>query len=172
MAISVERTAAKAKSRLAHVSLLGLNLRFMENWRTVQLAMAGAALDYETTMVLMAIIVISAEKLLRTDLDPALQTIAQRLPQDRVSKVNLSSVAAATGINRETVRRKVNDLQKAGLVARDREGIRVVHGVIGIDLVQEIIEAQLDAVARTVNHLVKLGVLLTDERTDKRAAAS
>lgn len=163
MVISVDRKTAEAKSRLVHVSLLDLNLRLMENWRTVQIALMGTVLDYETTMILMAIIVISAEKLLRAELDPELQSLAQRLPQGLISRVNFSSIAAATAINRETVRRKVNDLQEAGLVERDKHGIRIAHGKIQVGVIQEIIEAQLDAIARTVNQLSKFGVLLPSE---------
>jgi len=122
--------------------------------------MMGSVLDYETTMILMAIIVISAEKLLRTELDPELQTLTRRLPPNKTNKVNLSSVAAATGINRETVRRKVNDLQKAGLVVRDDYGIRIPEGVVDLEVLKQIIDAQLEAITRTVNQLSKLGVLL------------
>jgi hypothetical protein len=165
MVISVDRKTAEAKSRLVHVSLLALNLRLMENWRTVQIALMGTVLDYETTMILMAIIVISAEKLLRAELDPELQSLAQRLPQGLISRVNFSSIAAATAINRETVRRKVNDLQDAGLVERDKHGIRIAHGKIQVGVIQEIIEAQLDAIARTANQLSKFGVLSMSERT-------
>lgn len=164
MVISVERKTAEAKSRLVHVSLLDLNLRLMENWRTVQIALMGTVLDYETTMILMAIIVISAEKLLRAELDPELQSLAERLPQRLISKVNFSSIAAATAINRETVRRKVNDLQNAGLVERDKQGIRIAHGKIQVEVIQQIIEAQLDAIARTVNQLSKFGALSISER--------
>lgn len=163
MVLSVEREVAEAKSRLVHVSLLALNLRLMENWRSVQVAMSGAVPDYESTMILMAIIVIGAEKLLRTELDPELQTLARRLPQSRFSKVNFSSIAAATGINRETVRRKVNDLQEAGVVVRDKEGIRIAHGVLQFEILRDIIDAQLDAVTRTVNQLSRLGVLLVND---------
>ncbi len=159
MFISVERKVAETKSRLVHVSLLGLNLRLMENWRSVRMALTGGAPDYETTMILMAIIVISAEKQLRTGLDCDLQTLAQRLPEDLLSRVNLSSIASATGINRETVRRKVSELQKAGFVERDRQGIRIIHGVLEFNVLREIIEAQLDAIARTVTQLTKLGAL-------------
>lgn len=164
MVISVDRKTAEAKSRLVHVSLLDLNLRLMENWRTVQIALMGTILDYETTMILMAIIVISAEKLLRAELDSELQSLAQRLPQGLISRVNFSSIAAATAINRETVRRKVNDLQEAGLIERDKHGIRIAHGKIQVEVIQEIIEAQLDAIARTVNQLSRFGALSISER--------
>lgn len=159
MALSVQRKLAEAKSRLVHVSLLGLNLRLMENWRSVQIATKGGALDYDSIMILMAIIVIGAEKLLRTELDPELQTLAKRLPQDRFSRVNFSSIAAATAINRETVRRKVNELQEAGMVLRDEDGIRIAHGVLKLEALQDIIDAQLDAITRTVNQLSRFGVL-------------
>jgi len=162
MALSVQRTVAEAKSRIVHVSLLDLNLRLMENWRSVQIGVNGEALDYDCITILMAIIVIGAEKLLRTELHPELQTLAVRLPQKRLSKVNFSSIAAATAINRETVRRKVNELQKAGMVLRDKDGIRIVQGVVKFETLREIIDAQLDAITRTINQLLRIGVLLSD----------
>jgi chromosome condensin MukBEF complex kleisin-like MukF subunit len=160
MGLSVQREVAEAKSRLVHLSLLGLNLRLMENWRSAQFAVKERILDYDSIIILMAIVVIGAEKLLRTDLHPELQTLAQRLPQDRLSRVNFSSIAAATAINRETVRRKVNELQDAGMVLRDEEGIRVAPGAIQFEALRNIIDAQLDAITRTVNQLSRLGVLL------------
>jgi DNA-binding transcriptional ArsR family regulator len=165
MLVTVERGEAEAKSRLVHVSLLALNLRLMENWRSVQLATRGLVLDYESTMIVMAIIVISAEKLLRAEIDPELQTLARRVPQERLSRVNFSSIAAATAINRETVRRKVNDLQEAGMVVRDEEGIRMAPDVIQFEVLKEIIDAQLDAIARTVNQLSRMGVLAAGDRS-------
>lgn len=162
--LSVDNEALETKSRLVHISLLNLNLRFMENWRSAQLGSVGSEFDYESLMILMAIIVISAEKVLRTELEPDLQTLARQLPKSRVGKVNLSSIAAATAINRETVRRKVNNLQKAGWVLRDKEGIRTVPGVIHYDIVRGIISAQLDALTRMVNQLTKIGVLSSSHR--------
>ena len=61
MALSVDDQAAGAKSRLVHISLLNLNLRFMENWRSAQVHSGGASLDHELLMILMAVIVISSE---------------------------------------------------------------------------------------------------------------
>lgn len=162
--LTVDNEALETKSRLVHIALLNLNLRFMENWRSAQLASVSSEFDYESLMILMAIIVISAEKVLRTELEPDLQTLARQLPKSRIGKVNLSSIAAATAINRETVRRKVNNLQKAGWVLRDKEGIRTVQGVIHYDVVRGIIGAQLDALTRMVNQLTKIGVLSSSDR--------
>lgn len=162
MVFTVQRTVAEAKSRVVHVSLLDLNLRLMENWRSVQIGVNGEVLDYDCITILMAILVIGAEKLLRSELHPELQTLAVRLPENRLSKVNFSSIAAATAINRETVRRKVNELQRAGMVLRDKDGIRIVQGVVKFETLREIIEAQLDAITRTVNQLLKIGVLSSE----------
>ena len=159
MTLSVDNDVLETKSRLAHLALLNLNLRFMENWRSAQLSSTGAVLDYESLMILMAIIVISAEKVLRTELQAELQTLARQLPKSAVGKVNLSSIAAATGINRETVRRKVNNLRNAGWVARDKDGIRTVQGVIPYDVIRNVIGAQLEALTRVANQLTQIGAL-------------
>jgi len=157
--LSIDNDMVEKKSRLVHVALLNLNLRFLENWRSAQIGSGRAALDYESLMILMATIVISAERVVRTELDPDLQTLAQQLPASKVTKVNLSSIAAATALNRETVRRKVNALEKEGWLIRDKDGIRTVHGVVPYDRLRGIIGAQLDALTRTVNLLSKLAVL-------------
>ena len=115
-------------------------------------------------MILMSIIVISADKVLRTELESDLQSLEQQLPSSRVRKVNISSIAAATAINRETVRRKVNNLEKAGWLVRDKDGIRTVQGVIPYEVLRDTIGAQLDALTRTVNQLAKLDVLLPKQR--------
>src|SRR6476620_787534 len=99
--VSVDNDVVENKSRLVHVALLNLNLRFMENWRSAQIGSGRAVLDCESLMILMATIVISAERVVRTELDPDLQTLAQQLPASKVTKVNLSSIAAATALNRE-----------------------------------------------------------------------
>jgi hypothetical protein len=164
MLLSVDSEALDTKSRLAHIALLNLNLRFMENWRSAQIGLAGAEFDYESLVILMAIVVISVDKVLWTELEPDLQSLARELPKSRVGKVNLSSIAAATAINRETVRRKVNNLQKAGWVLRDKEGIRTVRGAISYDVIRNIIGVQLDALTRTVNQLEKIGVLSSKHR--------
>ena len=164
MALSVDNEAIEAKSRLAHIALLNLNLRFMENWRAAQVEAGSSVLDNDSLMIVMAIIVISAERVVRTELESDLQSLVQRLPSTEIAKVNFSSIAAATAINRETVRRKVNSLEKAGWVVRDKDGIRTVPGVIPYEVLRKIIGAQLDALTGTANQLVKLGVLTSKQR--------
>jgi predicted transcriptional regulator len=164
MALSVDNDVIEAKSRLAHIALLNLNLRFMENWRAAQIEAGSSVLDTDSLMIVMAIIVISADRVLRSELDADLQSLVQRLPSSKIAKVNLSSIAAATAINRETVRRKVNNLEKMGWVLRDKDGIRMVPGVISYKVLRKIIGAQLDALTGAANQLVKLGVLTSKQR--------
>ena len=65
MGLFVDDEAVAAKSRLVHIALLNLNLRLMENWRSAQSSSGGGALDYDSLMILMAVIVIAAEKVRR-----------------------------------------------------------------------------------------------------------
>ena len=158
-AFSIDNDAVIANSRLVHLGLLNLHLRLMDNWRAVQLQPGGLVLDHDTLFIMMAIIVIAAEKLLRDELDDDLKCLAKQLPASKVRKVNLSSIASATGFNRETVRRKVQVLQDRGWVVRDEDGIRPIAGVIPHEELRGIIDAQLEALTRMTNQLARCGVL-------------
>ena len=162
MDIRVDAAETESKSRLVHLSLLSLNLRMLEQWRSLRLRQAGVALDFETLLILMAIIVIKGEKLIRSELEPELTSFERELPQTHLSRVNLSSIASATSINRETVRRKVKRLEGNGMVRRDEEGIHIVPGVISVDDLRRVLDAQLHTIKRTVNQLIRFGVFLED----------
>lgn len=161
MPFIVDPKVADARSRPAFYSLLGLNLRLMENWRRVQTAITGRPLDCDTTMIMMAIVVIGGERLLRTGLPAGLQSLESQLPSDLIGQVNLSSIAAATSINRETVRRKIAELQDAGLVLREKGKVVVAPGVLQRHEIREIITAQINAIASTCRQLTKLGVIVS-----------
>jgi predicted transcriptional regulator len=156
--LSVNNETVGSKSRVIHVALLSLNLRLMENWRSAQGSAGDVLSDHESLMIIMATIVINSERVLRTELELELQTLESLLPEDRTGRANFSSIAAATGINRETVRRKVNKLREAGWLMRDGHGIKTVPGAIPYEIIEDIIRAQLDAITRTVNQLAKFGV--------------
>jgi predicted transcriptional regulator len=158
--LSINDETVGSKSRLIHVALLSLNLRLMENWRSPQGSPAHLLSDSESLMIIMATIVINSERVLRTELELELQSLENLLPEDRTGRANFSSIAAATGINRETVRRKVNRLRAAGWLMRDEHGIKTVSGVIPYEIIEETIRAQLDALTRTVNQLSRFGVFL------------
>ena len=158
--IAVKTRAVEAKSRPTLISLLGLNLRLMENWRRVQIALTGRPFDYESTMILMAVVTIGADRLLRSGLPPELQSLEQELPGELISNVNLSSIAAATAIPRETVRRKLRGLEERGLVMREKKKVIMGKGVLQHEALREIIRLQLDAMTLTIRQLSRLEVLV------------
>lgn len=128
----------------------------MENWRQLIADVSGKMPDYERTMILGAIISITAEKLLRSDLEPELGSLTSTVPQEILSSCNISSVAAAVRLNRETVRRKVNELIADELVVRKEDGgLQIGPGLLELPIMREALHAQLELLRRTVNLLEK-----------------
>jgi hypothetical protein len=141
------------ESRPAGIRLVLLALRMMEHWR-------NAAGDYNAAMILLAIVGVSSEKLTRAELAPDLRTLDEPLEDEVLTPCNISSIAAATGFNRETTRRYVNRLVAQGVLVRSTSGsIRLVDGFIQRRETAELLAVQLEAFTRTANELVRLGVL-------------
>lgn len=69
---------------------------------------------------------------------------------DRQYPINIHSVAAYSGIPRETVRRKVNILQKKGWVTRDADGRLAVS--------RSVAEELADETEHTISYLVALRI--------------
>lgn len=136
-----------------------LTLRCMERWKRN----VG---DYDSAMILVSVAAITAERLTRCELDPSLDNLATPIPAVLLAPCNISSIASATGINRETARRKVNALIKAGYLERTAEGaITYAPGHLQQDYIGKLIGEQLQSLARTVNDLCKDGTLTcTDDR--------
>lgn len=140
-------------SRVTFVRLVGLQLRLMELWR-------GAAGGHQEALVQMAVGVINADRVTRSITDPRLRSLNNAMPTSLMTKCNLSSIAAATGLNRETVRRVVNRLVANGPLVRSPDGsVNFVEGWAQGPETKELGEAQLDEVCRTVNLLLREGVL-------------
>jgi len=151
--LSVDDKSASEKSRLVALRVSILSLRLMENWRR-------PFTDYDSAMILLAIAAIGGEKLTRTRLERELQNLAEPIPPARLTPCNISSIAAATGINRETTRRKVNRLSAAGLVVRAKDGsITFSPGFSQREEPYAIVRAQLETLTRTTNELLRDGVL-------------
>jgi DNA-binding transcriptional ArsR family regulator len=130
-----------------------LLLRSMENWRR-------PVTDYDSIVILLAIAAISGEKLTRTTLEREFQDLAKPIPRDRLTPCNISSIAEATGLNRETTRRKVNRLLAAGLIERNADGtINFAPGFSQRAEPMALVRSQLDILNRVANELVRDGVL-------------
>jgi hypothetical protein len=152
LAIFVDEEQAAANSRLTSIRLATLTLRLMENWRR-------RLSDHESLMVLLAVVAITADRLTRADLPEELRKLERPLPHDRLARCSISSIAAATGLNRETARRKVNEMIGAGILERRSRGIAFAPGHVQDPLIGALIRDQLDAVTRLINDLLRDGVL-------------
>jgi len=151
--LAVDDKMAREKSRLVALRIALLSLRSMETWRR-------PFTDYDSIVIILAVAAISGEKLLRTALEPDLQDLATPIPRERLTSCNISSIAEATGLNRETTRRKVNRLLAAGLIEKSADGsISFTPGFSQRSEPMAMVRTQLDILNRTANELVRDGVL-------------
>lgn len=159
MSLTVDEARSEANSRLTAIRLTMLTLRCMENWRR-------NVTDADSAMILVAVVAITAERLTRNELQGDLRNMAQPLPSDQLAPCNISSIAAATGLNRETARRRVNRLIERGFLTRSEDGaIGFVPGHLQKDYIHDMVRSQLDSVVRTVNALVREGTLVWQDGT-------
>lgn len=147
---------ADAKSRLVGIRIAMLSLRLRNNWAQ----MFG---DTDTAAIVLAVVAIASERLMRAGLDSELETLALPLPEGALAHCNISSIAAATGINRETTRRKVDQLIKTGLLVREDSSIRLAPGFTQQEAATSLVRAQLDELRKAVNDLLRIGALTVQE---------
>lgn len=153
MALVIDSAAADANSRLTGIRLAVLTTRLMDLWRRGER-------DSDTTMILVAIAAITAERFTRGGLSEDQKSLDWVMPPERLAPCNVSSIAAATGLNRETARRRVNALVKSGALIRLKGG-EIVYppGRMQDPRAAELVRKLLEAVVRFTNESVKDGVI-------------
>lgn len=145
------------ESRIAGIRMVSLTLRMMEHWRE-------AAGDYNSAMILLAVVAVSGERLTRAALDDEHRSLKTPVEVESLAPCNISSIAAATGFNRETARRYVNRLITEGVLIRTPEGsIRLVEGFAQRASTVQLLGLQLEAFTRTANDLINSGILAIRE---------
>jgi len=153
MQLTIDQQASAAMSRLTAIRLALLTSRAMENWR------AGVG-GNDSAMILLAVVAITGERLTRTELPESLRSVATPLPLGYAAGCNISSIAAATGLNRETSRRKVAALIERGFLARTEDGEICFPAERQQDpATLDFLRKQLEAVARFANDAIRDGVL-------------
>jgi len=156
MPVRVEEAQLQERGRVAGVAIAEYTMRSMERWRR-NLA------DYDGAMIMVAVIAIGAGRLLRTGFPPSYRSLAEPIDPSLLAKVNIASIAHATGLNRETARRRVNHLVDRGLLARSADGgVGFSPGLTQESRVREQIQGQLREIAAIANQLLRLGVLAED----------
>ena len=150
--ITTPAEKAATKSRLVGIRLAVLTLRLRENWQRL----FG---DKHSMLIGLAIVAIVSERLLRTELDPEYESLDRPMPLSELSTCNINSIAIATGLNRETARRKINALVESGMLVKDGGAISLALGFTQQALAHEVVQAQLDEIRRAVNDLIRVGAV-------------
>jgi DNA-binding IclR family transcriptional regulator len=82
------------------------------------------------------------------------------MPPELLTRCNVSSIAAAIGLNRETARRKVQSLLDAEILLADAKGSIPLHPEFIAQLrTSEMRRSQLQTVIQTANGLLKEGIV-------------
>ena len=156
MSLRIDQTQFDENGRLAGIAIASYTMRAMERWR-------ANLTDYDCVMIMIAVMAISAERLLREDLPKDQRRLETVMDPRKLSKVNISSIAHATGLNRETTRRKVNDLIEQDLLTRFEDGsIGFRRGLVQEERVRNQVRGQLGEIVAVANQLMKLGVLVEE----------
>ena len=143
---------ADAKSRLVGIRLATLTLRLRGSWTEL----FGSP---DTAAIALAIVAISSERMLREALEPNLKNLSVPMPAEAFGICNVSSIATATGLNRETARRKVDEMVQQGVVAKNGQRITLAPGFTQQPEVIEMVKAQLDVLRMATNELIREGVI-------------
>ncbi len=153
MRIAIDDAQAAAKSRTAAHRLIGMRLRLLALWRQV----TGG---HSESLVLMAVIAITGDRLAAQDVGANFTDMANAVPRPLLGRCNVSSIAEATGLNRETARRVIQKLIERGILERSADrSIHFAEGRMQGTNAYLISRVQLEEFARTANALLKLGVL-------------
>lgn len=131
-----------------------MTLRLLEHWRS------HLGVDHDTALIVLATAAITMEKFTRLNFDPELRDIRRSMPSELLTRCNVSSIAAATGLNRETARRKVQTMLDTGILVADCRGsIRLSHDFTLDVRTGNMLRSQLQTVIQATNGLLKEGIL-------------
>jgi hypothetical protein len=150
----VQEDQAEANSRGLGLRLALMTLRLLEHWRS------HLGVDHDSALIILATAAITMEKFTRLEFDPELKNIRSAMPPELLTRCNISSIAAATGLNRETTRRKVQALANAGILLADKRGSFRLSPDYTLSVgTTEMLRSQLQTVVRATNELLKDGIL-------------
>ena len=153
MPLQISDQRASEYSRVVAIRMALHTLRQLEHWR-----IAFGSLD--RAIVILAVTSITAEKFTRGELPDGTGDLRSKLPQEALGKCNISSIAAAAGINRETARRRVNELVAEGFLLRKSDGsVAFSNSFGGQSWVVELVDKQLSTIVKTANELVRDGAV-------------
>lgn len=156
MPFRIDEARLERDGRAAGVTVATYTMRAMERWRST-------LTDYDEVMIMIAVIAISAARLLRGELPERYRSLDTPIDPAMLAKVNIASIAHATGLNRETARRKVNDLIERTLLVRDGRGtVAFRPGLVQEEWIRGQVRGQIAEIAAAATQLERIGVLVQD----------
>lgn len=171
MRFQVDEAKAEVQLRKIALHLAVSGLRVVEEYRRL------FGEDNDRVMIILAVTASTLERTLRTDESGEFSDIRRVMPDEQIAPCNVASIAAATGLPRETARRKVKTLVDEGILRRDRRGaISFAVGVGQSPVVSKMLRKQAGEIARLATAFSEAGVIapiapaLAVVEGDRRAA--
>jgi len=151
--------------------------KMAENWRVAMTALMNLFLTTHRTMaeassigptellIYVTVSVANVQKLMRERVIPECYAATDILPREWVVPISRNAIATASGLPRETVRRRVAAMIETGILIEDaRGGVTLPIGVIKDRGYEPVLEAMMTDFARTAEALLRIGVV--EIRTD------
>jgi hypothetical protein len=154
--LTVDQHAAQDEGRTAALHTAVAVLRLIEGYQEF------LGPDLDRLMIVLAVGAITAERPVKAaDAPDYFSRFGTPLPSAEMTRCTALSIAAATGLPRETARRKTMALIHDGVLRRDEKvGIRVNEVLVQRPDFQKLTERQAGEIARLANALIDCGVLV------------
>ncbi|MBI1181063.1 MAG: hypothetical protein GC201_10930 [Alphaproteobacteria bacterium] len=120
--------------------------------------------DLAKVFILLALAAANVQRLMASQQRGAFEAMKERVPGELQTPVNALSVAEATGLPRETVRRKLKEMITSGAVVEDeRGGYRLRPGTFQQEQMTELYFASFRAFAKAADVCLEAGLLEVQE---------
>jgi DNA-binding transcriptional regulator YhcF (GntR family) len=154
----IDEAKVEGSSRPIGLRFCLMTLRLLEQWR------AHLGIDLDSALIVMATAAITMEKYTRSEFEPAQRDIRTAMASSQLTKCNVRSIAAATGLNRETARRKVKALVDAGILLNEDGAFRLSAEYTRSVQTSDMLRRLLETLVQSANELQRVGVLRTRGR--------
>ncbi len=152
----VDQQAVRDESRAVALDTAVAMLRLVEGYQE----MFGT--DVDRLMIMLAVGAITGERPVRgADAPDHVVRFGIPIPSSDMTRCTALAVAAATGLPRETARRKIQQMINDGLLRRDEPvGIRISEELLQSAEFQALVQRQAGEIARLANALLERGILV------------
>jgi|JI7StandDraft_1071085.scaffolds.fasta_scaffold460569_2 hypothetical protein len=151
--LSIDSAAADAKLRLS--GFLVAN-HFLATSATMRRAFG---LGHEDVLIVLTVALGNVQRMLRMPDAEGLAVSTALVEQDRIVPVSRRAVARATGIPRESVRRRTNALVLTGILLEWENGLRTARRLVLSPQIRDSIHEMLELTAGTCRALQREGVM-------------